>query len=137
VCRCAFVESRRPEEFGTTALYELAHRTGHPSRLNRDLQHRFGSNAYAMEKLRAQLASVFVATELDIPTAIPHHASYIASWIKPLKNDKREILRAAADAQTIADMELRFHPKHASWPSDHSIGPFACKHNRNPQDAVP
>jgi len=101
------------EGFAVTALHELAHWTGHPSRLNRDLQHRFGSAAYAMEELRAELASAFVANELGIPTDVPHHASYIANWIKPLKDDKREIFRAAADAQRIADMELRFHPDYA------------------------
>jgi antirestriction protein ArdC len=95
-------------------LHELAHWTGHPARLNRDLQHRFGSAAYAMEELRAKLASAFVANELGIPADIPHHASYIADWIKPLKDDKREIFRAAADAQRIADMELRFHPHYAA-----------------------
>ena len=35
----------------------------HPSRLNRDLQNRFGSSAYAMEESRAELASAFVANE--------------------------------------------------------------------------
>jgi antirestriction protein ArdC len=63
-----------------------------------------------MEELRAELASAFVANELGIPTGIPQHASYIANWIKPLKDDKREIFRAAADAQRIANMELGFHP---------------------------
>lgn len=107
-----------PEEFAATALHELAHWTGHPSRLNRDLQNRFGSSAYAMEELRAELASSFVANELGIPTDIPHHASYIANWIKPLKDDKREIFRAAADAQRIASMELGFHPDYAAQVQD-------------------
>ena len=70
--------------------------------------------AYAMEELRAELASAFVATELGIPTDIPQHSSYIANWIKPLKEDKREIFRAAADAQRIADMQLGFHPDYAA-----------------------
>jgi antirestriction protein ArdC len=73
----------------------------------------FGSSAYAMEELRAELASAFVANELGIPTDIPQHASYIASWIKSLKDDKREIFRAAADAQRIAPMEIGFHPDYA------------------------
>jgi antirestriction protein ArdC len=103
-----------PEQFAATALHELAHWTGHPSRLNRELQNRFGSSAYAMEELRAELASAFVANELGIPTDIPHHASYVANWIKPLKDDKREIFRAAADAQRIANMELGFHPAYAA-----------------------
>jgi antirestriction protein ArdC len=67
-----------------------------------------------MEELRAELASAFVANEIGIPTDIPQHASYIASWIKALKDDKREIFRAAADAQRIASMELGFHPDYAS-----------------------
>jgi antirestriction protein ArdC len=105
---------RGPPEFAATALHELGHWTGHPSRLNRDMKARFGSAAYAMEELRAELASAFVASELGIPTDIPQHASYIREWIKPLKEDKREIFRAAADAQKIADMELGFHPDYAA-----------------------
>jgi antirestriction protein ArdC len=105
---------RGPPEFAATALHELGHWTGHSSRLNRDMNTRYGSAAYAMEELRAELASAFVASELGIPTDIPRHASYIASWIKPLKEDKREIFRAAADAQRIADMELGFHPDYAA-----------------------
>jgi antirestriction protein ArdC len=72
------------------------------------MQHRFGSAAYAMEELRTELASAFVAAELGIPADIPHHASYIAEWIKPLKEDKCEIFRAAADAQRIAACSLAF-----------------------------
>jgi antirestriction protein ArdC len=78
------------------------------------MQTRYGSAAYAMEELRAELAFAFVASELGIPTDIPQHAAYISSWIKPLKEDKREIFRAAADAQRIADMELGFHPDYAA-----------------------
>ena len=100
-------------QWAATALHELGHWTGHPTRLNRDLQNRFGSAAYAMEELRAELASAFVGAELGLPTDIPQHASYIASWIKVLKNDKREIFRASADAQKIADMQLSFHPDYA------------------------
>jgi antirestriction protein ArdC len=108
---CAF---NGPAEFATTGLHELGHWTGHPSRLNRPLQNRFGSAAYAMEELRAEMASAFVASVIGIPTDIPQHVSYISSWIKALKDDKREIFRAAADAQRIADMELGFHPDYAA-----------------------
>ena len=102
-----------PAEWSATALHELGHWTGHPSRLNRDLSGRFKSEAYAQEELRAELSSAFVGATLSLPANIPQHASYIASWIKTLKEDKREIFRAAADAQKIADMELGFHPDFA------------------------
>ena len=95
-------------------LHELGHWTGHPKRLNRDLSGRFGSGAYAQEELRAELASAFVGSTLGLPTDIPQHASYIASWIKVLKEDKREIFRAAADAQKIAEVALSFHPDYAA-----------------------
>jgi antirestriction protein ArdC len=103
-----------PADFAATALHELGHWSGHPSRLNRDMNSRYGSAAYAMEELRAELASAFVAAELGIPTDIPQHASYIDNWIKPLRDDKREIFRAAADAQKIVDMLLGFHPDYAA-----------------------
>jgi antirestriction protein ArdC len=107
---------RGPPEQAATALHELGHWTGHSSRLNRDLTNRFGSSAYAMEELRAELASAFIANELRIPIDIPNHASYIDNWLKPLKQDKREIFRAAADAQRIANMVLGFHPDFADQP---------------------
>lgn len=104
---------RGPPEWAATALHELAHWTGHPTRLNRDLRNRFGSAAYAQEELRAELASAFVGSELGLPTDIPQHVSYIGNWVKALKEDKRGIFRAAADAQKIADMQLGFHPDYA------------------------
>ena len=81
--------------------------------MNRDLSGGFGSTTYAQEELRAELASVFIGAMLGIPADIPQHASYIESWVKKLKNDKREIFRAAADAQKIADFALSFHPDYA------------------------
>ena len=99
--------------WAATALHELGHWTGAPSRLNRDLSGRFGSGAYAQEELRAELGSVFIGSTIGISTDIPNHASYMASWIKALRNDKREVFRAAADAQKIADYCLAFHPDFA------------------------
>jgi len=148
---------RGQAEYTTTELHELGHWTGHPSRLNRPLQNRFGSAANAMEELRAEMASAFVASMLSIPTDVPQHASYISSWIKALKNDKREIFRAAADAQRIADrssdsnrtMWLSWKPKLPPLPP-HDVerfGPFSRRadhheflvgfYNRNIGDVLP
>ena len=36
--------------------------------------------------------------------------AYIASWLRKLRDDKKEVFRAASDAQRIADYLLAFHP---------------------------
>lgn len=101
-------------EEACTKLHELGHWTGAAHRLNRDLSGRFGSAAYAMDEIRVELASAFIAGELNIPADIPNHASYIQNWLKPLKDDKREIFRVAADAQKIASLILSYHPAFAA-----------------------
>lgn len=92
-----------------TALHELAHWTGHPSRLGRltlsGASH-FGDPGYAREELRAELASLFIAAEHGIPHDPRQNAAYVASWIKALKDDKHEIFRAAHDAAAAADYIL-------------------------------
>ena len=92
-----------------TALHELAHWTGHPSRLDRSTlteSYRFGDVNYAREELRAELASVFLAAQRGIPHNPEQHASYVNSWIGALKRDKNEIFRAAHDASKATDFIL-------------------------------
>lgn len=89
-----------------TALHELSHWTGHPSRLNRSTlneSYRFGDPTYAREELRAELASLFIAAETGIPHDPENHAAYVGSWIEALRKDKNEIFRAAHDASAAAD----------------------------------
>lgn len=88
-------------QYYATALHELGHWTGHPSRLNRDLSHPFGSAGYAREELRAEIASMILGSELGLGHDPAQHASYVGSWIKILQNDPLEIFRAAADAEKI------------------------------------
>lgn len=107
-----------PEARAATLLHELGHASGHPSRLNRDLTGKFGSENYAKEELRAELASCAVGSMLGLPCDVPNHASYIRSWIDCLKQDRREIFHAAAEAQRIADYILGFHPDYAEKPAD-------------------
>jgi len=102
----------------SVALHELSHASGHPSRLNRDLSGKFGSSAYSREELRAELSSLLVGSEIGLPTDIPNHASYVRSWLDVLKQDKREVFHAAADAQRIADYILGFHPDYAERPAE-------------------
>lgn len=84
-----------------TALHELAHWTGHLSRLGRDLAHPFGSEGYAREELRAEIASLLLGEELGIGHDPGQHTAYIKSWISVLEDDPLEIFRAASDAEKI------------------------------------
>lgn len=93
-----------PEKYYATALHELGHWTGHASRLDRDLAHPFGSQGYAKEELRAEIASMMIGQELGIGHDPGQHAAYVGSWIKALKEDPTEIMRAAQDAEKIRDM---------------------------------
>ncbi|HCJ4282396.1 TPA: zincin-like metallopeptidase domain-containing protein [Legionella pneumophila] len=86
-----------------TALHELGHWSGHPSRLDRDLGHPFGSDAYAKEELRAEIASMLLGTVLDIGHDPSQHTAYIKSWIRVLENEPLEIFRASADAEKIVN----------------------------------
>ena len=98
-------EARRFNEaadFYATVLHELAHWTGHPDRLARDLTGRFGSESYAAEELVAELAAAFLCADLGIAGKL-QHAEYVGSWIKVLKGDKRAIFTASRLAQEAAD----------------------------------
>ena len=91
------------DRYYATALHEIGHSTGHPERLNRNLAHPFGSEIYAKEELRAELASYMLGSELGIGHDPGQHHAYVASWIKTLEDDPQELFRAARDAQTICD----------------------------------
>lgn len=90
-----------PDGYYATALHEVGHWTGHPSRLDRDLSHPFGSAGYAREELRAEIASLMIGQELEIGHDPGQHAAYVQSWIQALREDPNEILRACADAERI------------------------------------
>lgn len=94
--------------FYATALHELGHWSGHPSRLNRDLAHKFGSPEYAREELRAELASFFISSRLGLPHDPGQHAAYVGSWIEALSKDHNEIHRASRDAEQICQYVLQF-----------------------------
>jgi len=94
------------DTYYATALHELGHWTGHPSRLDRDLAHPFGSVGYAKEELRAEIASLMIGDQLGIGHDPGQHAAYVKSWIQVLKEDPKEILRASRDADKITGYVL-------------------------------
>jgi antirestriction protein ArdC len=105
------------EGFCGTLIHEMGHWTGAASRLNRDLRNGFGSHDYAREELRAEIGQMMVCGELGIVVSdsdFANNAAYVASWLEKLRSDRKEIFRAAADAQRIADYLLAFHPDYAT-----------------------
>ncbi len=99
-----------------TALHELGHATGHPSRLARDLAHPFGSEGYAREELRAEIGSLMLGEQLGIGHDPSQHVAYVASWIKVLEQDPREVFRAAADAEKIVKLVRSYELGQAQAP---------------------
>ncbi|MEE3503932.1 zincin-like metallopeptidase domain-containing protein [Acidiphilium acidophilum] len=69
-----------PINWHRTALHELGHWVGHPSRLARDLSGAFGSALYAKEELVAEMTSAFVCASLGIVPTV-RHADYLGSWL--------------------------------------------------------
>jgi antirestriction protein ArdC len=84
--------------------HELTHWTGAAHRLNRDLNGRFGSDAYAVEELIAELGAAFACGALGVE-GMPHpdHTRYLASWLAVLRADSRAIFAAASKAQQAVD----------------------------------
>ena len=93
------------ESWASTISHEIAHWTGHPSRLSRQFGS-FGSELYSKEELRAEIASAMLSASTGLATDVENNAAYVESWIKVLKNDRREIFRAASDATKIVDFML-------------------------------
>lgn len=94
-----------PGQYYGTALHELGHWTRHETRLNRE-NGPFGSELYAREELRAEIASWMLGQDIGIPHDPGQHAAYVASWIKALEDDPYEIVRACRDAERIKEMLL-------------------------------
>ena len=87
-----------------TLMHELTHWSGAKHRLARDLSGRFGTDAYAMEELIAELGAAFLCADLGLaPTPRPDHAAYIACWLKVLRADKKAVFTAASQASRAAD----------------------------------
>ena len=98
-----------PINWHRTALHEMGHATGHPSRLGRDLSGSFGTKNYAFEELVAEMNAAFCCASLGIVPTV-RHADYIGSWLEVLREDNRAIVRAASQASKAADWLLSFLP---------------------------
>jgi antirestriction protein ArdC len=88
-------------------FHEMAHSTGHSSRLRRpgvtEFDH-FGSGKYAREELVAEMTSAMLAGVCDIRTEVDNSAAYIEHWLEALGRDPKLVIQAGAQAQHAADM---------------------------------
>ena len=92
--------------FNSTALHELSHSTGHPSRLNRPQTGMFGTSQYAYEELVAEMCSCFMGYDLNenaLPSHIENHKAYIQSWVQSIREKPDTLIRAIKDAQGAAN----------------------------------
>ncbi len=98
------------EEYYATALHETVHSTGHQKRLAREgicEVAPFGSAVYSKEELCAEMGAAYLCAEAGISTAvIDNQAAYVAGWLKKLRDDRKLLIHAAAQAQHAADYIL-------------------------------
>lgn len=102
------------EEFYNTSFHELAHATGHQSRLARKSilePSYFGSHEYSKEELVAEMGAAFLCGHCGIENrTIENSAAYIGGWLKALTKDRTLLVHAAAAAQKAADYILNITP---------------------------
>ena len=96
-------------QYRQALLHEVAHATGHPSRMNRWTSGQPAtsrrSEAYASEELRAEVSAMLLGQHLGTGHNPDLHngEAYIASWLKGLEQSPETIQRAVSDAQAITD----------------------------------
>ncbi len=98
------------EEYAASLLHELAHASGAAKRLNRPsitAAAPFGSAVYSQEELIAEMGAAFLCAEAGIsPAVIDNQAAYVAGWLTKLRDDRKLLVHAAAQAQHAADFIL-------------------------------
>ena len=95
------------QEFYSTALHEMAHSTGHQSRLNRPIINSFGTKKYAKEELIAELTSALVCSALGFDKRIKRNsAAYLDSWVRKLSSDPNYIREVMPQVNRASKMVL-------------------------------
>lgn len=120
------------ERYYSTALHELGHWTGHESRLNRPFINAFGTEGYAREELRAEIGSLLVGQRLGISHDPGQHMAYVDSWVKLLKEDPTEIVRACQDAEKIQDYLTVYLEREPEKPEQSQAEPVKSESTEKP-----
>ena len=93
-------------EYYSTAFHELAHSTGHKSRLDRlRATAHFGSESYSKEELVAEISAAALMNYVGLETkgTFRNSTAYIQNWLSALRNDKRLIVSASGAASKAFD----------------------------------
>lgn len=97
-------------EFYGTTIHEMAHSTGHESRLGRDgivKIDQFGSNQYAKEELVAELTSALIGNAMGFDSRIrENNIAYLQNWIGSLKKDPKFLKSVMSDVNKSSKMVL-------------------------------
>tara|TARA_R110002020_G_scaffold41530_1_gene122424 strand:+ start:275 stop:1162 length:888 start_codon:yes stop_codon:yes gene_type:complete len=97
-------------EYYSTFFHELAHSTGHSSRLNRQGIEEiaaFGDAVYSKEELIAEFTACFLCGETGIlQRTVENSSAYLKSWLKVLKSDSKMLVTAASQAEKAANYIL-------------------------------
>lgn len=95
------------EGYYSTVFHELAHSTGHETRLDRIKDWgAFGTDPYAKEELVAEMAASLLVALTGVANDsadYSQNAAYIGGWLRKLKQDKKLLVSAASQAQKAAD----------------------------------
>lgn len=90
------------ESYASTLLHELAHSTGHSTRLDRDMKDKFGTGGYAREECIAELSSMFLCSHLAIQNEAKSSEAYIKNWlVDSLKEEPKLLWKISSEAQKV------------------------------------
>lgn len=96
------------EEYYSSLIHEMAHSTGHESRLNRlNPDGKFGGSEYAKEELVAELTAAMVGSALGFDSRIrDNNTAYIKSWMSALKKEPKFLLSVMSDVNKASAMVI-------------------------------
>lgn len=135
---------KAPELLYSTALHEIGHSTGHPSRLHRNLNGGKGSDDYAREELVAEFTSALLHGTYNLERAEQeNNAAYIKGWSKQLLSDPNAFVYAIRDAekavQYIEENMLDKHLKeelYQQYQAEHTPSKDEIELPKSPKDVL-
>ena len=135
---------KAPELLYSTALHEIGHSTGHPSRLHRNLKGGKGSDDYAREELVAEFTSALLHGTYNLERAEQeNNAAYIKGWSQQLLSDPNAFVYAIRDAekavQYIEENMLDKHLKeelYQQYQAEHAPSKDEIELPKSPKDVL-